>query len=134
VVLYSYGQSNLTLANADPADDVSNADVWTALATPGPLNGGEPPFPAPAEIPTMAWKAAPETGAILLRVPGLDGARVEAAGARDLGGETDGTGVFGVASVPPGRYTLTVRHPALAEARSGRLDVTAGAVAVLELP
>jgi len=133
VVLFSYGLSNRTLANAEPADDVANADVWTALAAPSPINGGAPPFAVPAAIPLMAWKAAPETGGILLKASNLDGARVEALGAVGYRGETDGNGVYGLAAAPPGHYKLTISHPALPEPKVAQVEVRAGAVAEIEL-
>ncbi len=81
----------------------------------------------------MARWASPQGGSLLLRAPGLDGARIELSGPAALGGETDGNGLFGALSVPPGQYSVTVRHLQLGEPRSIDVDIAAGAVATLEL-
>ena len=128
VALYSYAVSQRA-----PAPDEPTVDMWDALAQPGPLNGGAPPFAAPAEVPPMAWKSAPSTGALLLRAPELDGATIEVSGPAVFTGVADGNGVYGLATLPPGRYTVSARHPALAEPRTGRLEVAAGMVVELEL-
>ena len=83
----------------------------------------------------MSWKSAPSTGALLLRVPDLDGATVVVSGpsGSSVTGQADGSGVYGAAALPPGRYTVSVRHPSLVEPRTGQLDVAVGGVVELEL-
>jgi uncharacterized lipoprotein YddW (UPF0748 family) len=126
VVFYSYAANRREADRPDP-------EVWAALAEAGTTNDGLPPFAAPAPIPPMAWKAQPTTGSVLVRLPGLDGARVELAGPTRIGGEADGNGAFGAATAPPGAYTLTVRHPVLPEPRAAALEVKAGTLTELEL-
>ncbi len=132
VALYSYGATRRPSGDGDPPE-VADLDVWAALASPVPANDWAPPFPAPVSVPAMGWKTTPQNGSILLRAPGLDGARVEVGGPAVSGGETDGNGVYGLAVAPPGHYALTVRHPSLAEPRSAQLDVMPGAVSEIEL-
>lgn len=133
VALFSYAVArNGDGDETTPRDKA--AEVWAALAEPGPVNERQPPFAGRAAPPGMAWKASPQGGSVLLRAPGLDGARVELSGPSALDGETDGSGVFGALSVPPGHYSVTVRHLQLGEPRSLEVEVAAGAVATLDLP
>ena len=136
VALYSYAATRPSAAGDDTVTTrAQSAEVWAALTEPGPLNGGQPPFSARTIPPAAAWKSGGSAGNIVLRVPGLDGARVDLSGPKSLGGETDGTGMFGALSVPPGRYAITVRpNGGRGEPRAGELDVQSGALAQLELP
>lgn len=136
VALYSYGATRPSAAGDDTVTSrAQGAEVWAALTEPGPLNGGQPPFPSRTGTPPTAWKSSTNAGSVMLRVPGLDGARVDLSGPKSLGGETDGTGMFGALSVPPGRYAITVRpNGGRGEPRAAELDVQSGALAQLELP
>ncbi len=131
VALYSYAQPRRTPAGGDATEEA--IDVWAALASPGPANGGAPPFANPAAVPPMEWKVAPKAGALVVRTPGLDGARVDLSGPTGLSGEADGNGLFVAAQVTPGEYTVTVRHGALGEPRTLEAQVAAGGVTELEL-
>lgn len=136
VALYSYAATRPSPAGDDTVTTRAQAaEVWAALTEPGPVNGGQPPFSARAVPPVAAWKSGGAAGNILLRIPGLDGARVDLSGPKALGGETDGTGMFGALSVPPGRYAITVRpNGGRGEPRAAELEVQSGALAQLELP
>ena len=135
VALYSYAA---TRAAGDGDETVTaraqSAEVWSALTEPGPANGGQPPFAGRTFPPGVAWKSGGGPGSVLLRTAGLDGARVDLNGPKLLGGETDGTGMFGALSVPPGRYTVTVRPSAPNEPRAAELDVRSGALSEIEIP
>jgi hypothetical protein len=133
VALFSYAVARSGTGD-EPTPRDKAAEVWAALSEPGPANKDQPPFAGRAAPPGMAWKASPQGGSVLLRTPGLDGAKIELNGPAALGGETDGSGVFGALSVPPGRYSVTVRHLQLGEPRSIELDVSVGAVSTLDLP
>ncbi|MCC6419373.1 MAG: family 10 glycosylhydrolase [Gemmataceae bacterium] len=135
VILYSYGATRAGTPDTGSTPRPLSAEVWAALTQPGAANGGQPPFAALAQPPGVAWKSGNGSGSIILRAPGLDGARVDLSGPRTLGGETDGAGLFGALSLPPGRYAVTVRPSnGLGPARAAELDVRSGALAQLELP
>jgi uncharacterized lipoprotein YddW (UPF0748 family) len=136
VALYSYAATHPTSAGDDTVTTRGQAaEIWAALTESGPGNGGQPPFAARAAPPPTAWKASPSVGNVLLRVPGLDGARVDFDGPKAFGGETDGTGTFGALAVPPGRYLVSVRpNGGRGALREGELEVRTGALSQLELP
>jgi uncharacterized lipoprotein YddW (UPF0748 family) len=134
VVLYSYAATRAGTPDDGATSRPLSAEVWSALTEPGPANGGQPPFAGRTFPPGVAWKSGGAAGTVLLRAPGLDGARVDLSGPKTLGGETDGTGLFGALSVPPGRYAVTVRPNGRGAPRAAELDVQSGALAQLELP
>ena len=135
VVLYSYAVTRAGAGDETVTTRAQSAEVWAALTEPGAANSGQPPFAARTFPPGVAWKSGGSAGNIILRAPGLDGARVDLAGPKALGGETDGNGMFGALSVPPGRYAVTVRpNGGRGEPRAGELDVLSGALAQLDLP
>lgn len=133
VALYSYAATRADLSDDGPSARTASNEVWSALVEPGPANGGQPPFAARTAPPTAAWKSG-SGGSVLVRAPGLDGARVDLNGPKALGGETDGLGLFGALSLPPGRYEVTVRPTGAGLPRAASLDVQAGTLAQLELP
>lgn len=136
VALYSYAATRPTPAGDDTVTTRAQAaEIWAALTEPSAVNGGQPPFASRAIPPPTSWKVSPSAGAVLLRAPGLDGARVDLDGPKALGGETDGAGAFGALSVPPGRYLVSVRpNGGRGEPRAGELEVRTGALAQLDLP
>lgn len=80
--------------------------------------GGEtwdaPSFDTDATIPTMSWKETPQNGYLKgfvvdgLLKSGLDHAAVTLSGPINKMLESDGTGFFGVADLPPGEYWVKV--------------------------
>jgi len=138
VILYSYGATRAGTPDDAGTPRALSAEVWAALSQPSGANGangGQPPFAARTQPPVTAWKAGNTSGSVLLRAPGLDGARVDLSGPKALGGETDGTGMFGALSVPPGRYAITIRpNNGLGPLRAAEVDVRSGTLAQLELP
>jgi uncharacterized lipoprotein YddW (UPF0748 family) len=133
VALYSYAVPRKEGSDGAGSSDGQAVDVWAALSAASPANGGTPPFPGASGVPAMAWKASPQGGGIVVRVPGLDGARVDVTGPAGFGGETDGNGLYGLAVAPPGTYSITVKHRSLPEPRTAQLELASGAVAELEL-
>jgi len=132
VALFSYAVARRGTGDESTPRDKA-AEVWSALTEAGPVNGSRPPFVGRVATPEMAWKVSPQGGSVVLRAPGLDGARIDLSGPAQLSGETDGSGLFGALSVPPGRYGVTVRHRQLGEPRSLELEVTPGGIATFEL-
>jgi uncharacterized lipoprotein YddW (UPF0748 family) len=77
VALYSYAATR-----ADTPDDTAtaralSAEVWSALAEPGPANGGQPPFAGRTSPPGVAWKSGGTSGQMIPQTPGLEAPRVE---------------------------------------------------------
>lgn len=133
VALYSYAATRTGAEDASTSR-AQSAEVWSALAEPGPANGGQPPFAGRTFPPAVAWKSGGGSGSILLRAPGMDSARVDLSGPKSIGGETDGSGLFGALSVPPGRYAVTIRQNGSGQSRAAEVEVSSGALAQLDLP
>ncbi len=142
VALYSYAVSNAPLPGGD-RPTVPGSDLFRALVEPSAWGGeAPPPFAAPAIPPPMPWKAALEAhvrGTVRRPEPGsegderpLDGATVRLVGPLTTTVRTDGNGVFGAPSLPPGRYVLTLD---LDNIRLGTttVDLVAGEVLTLEM-
>jgi uncharacterized lipoprotein YddW (UPF0748 family) len=134
VALYSYAATRAGTPDETATSRALSAEVWSALAEPGPANDWQAPFAGRTSPPGAAWKSGGSAGSFVLRAPGLDGARVDLSGPKSLGGEIDGAGLFGALSMPPGRYSVTVSPAGRGEPRAAELDVQSGALAQLDLP
>lgn len=135
VALYSYAATRAGGGDNTVTTRAESAELWAALTEPGALNGGQPPFAGRAVPPPVALKSGGTVGNIMLRAPGLDSARVDLSGPKSLEGETDGNGIFGALSVPPGRYAVTVRPvTGQGDSRAAEVVVQSGALAQVSLP
>jgi uncharacterized lipoprotein YddW (UPF0748 family) len=128
VAFYSYAVTN--------KDGVPRADFCRALTGDSPA-GARAIFAARARPPLMAWKARPAAGYLkgFVRYPDGrpgDGMAVEISGPVWRIVTAAGTGFYGAAGLPPGRYgiTVTVFGQPLAAAE---VDVRAGKVATVDL-
>ncbi|NDL58169.1 family 10 glycosylhydrolase [Phytoactinopolyspora mesophila] len=114
---YSYANASLTAAgSSDQAVKNAERDALTEALTEGP----DAPFADPATVPSMPWKDAPEdghiTGALVTRSgEALDQVEVRlrplTGGGERLTRTTDGSGWFGFAHVPDGRYLVQIDLP-----------------------
>ena len=128
VAFYSYAGTD--------KDGLPSADFFRALTRVGAA-GAQPIFAARVKPPLMAWKARPSKGYLKGFVrhadgrPG-DGLTVEISGPKWHVMTVAGTGFYGAAGLPPGRYAVTVtcfgQPLAAAEA-----EVRAGKVATVDL-
>lgn len=128
---YSYANPSLE-ATADPTlRDAEMAALTGALAGPRGV------FEEPADVPAMPWKTSPSDGHVTgtLHTDGepADGSTVTL---RPLGRHaegfqqvTDGSGWFGFAHVPPGRYLVWADDGAGRPVAMSLLRVSAGEIA-----
>jgi hypothetical protein len=56
VALYSYGATRPVASDTAGTSRAESAELWAALAEPGPFNGGQPPFASRTSPPGLAWK------------------------------------------------------------------------------
>ena len=128
VAFYSYAGTD--------KDGLPAADLFRVLTRVDPA-GAPPVFAARVKPPLMAWKARPSKGYLkgFVRHPDgrpADGLTVEVSGPVWRVMTVAGTGFYGTAGLPPGRYAVTVtcfgQPLAAAEA-----EVRAGKVATMDL-
>jgi uncharacterized lipoprotein YddW (UPF0748 family) len=113
---YSYANPSLTAA-ASPDAAVKDAErdaLAEALTT-----GDDAPFADPAAVPSMTWKESPDDGHVTGQLVTRGGEALDhvevtlrpLAGGDALTRTSDGSGWFGFAHVPPGRYLVQVKLP-----------------------
>jgi uncharacterized lipoprotein YddW (UPF0748 family) len=100
VTLYSYAVPDASASDTD----------WQTAHTEA-LNWLQVLFPKPAAVPDLPWMARPTTGNLLVDVPGREGLRVSLTGPVVRTWTTDGTGLAGAVSLPPGPYIVSVDSP-----------------------
>jgi uncharacterized lipoprotein YddW (UPF0748 family) len=106
----------------------------------------EPVFAAPAAVPDLPWKSHPTRGFLMGVVTGPDGARpdrwrvtVESRARWGRAPEisrtvsTDGSGWYGLAELPPGRYRVTVEPAGAGKTVVRQVLIQAGRVAQADL-
>ena len=128
VAFYSYAVTN--------KEGLPAADFFRTLARGGP-DGVRPIFAGRVKTPRMAWKARPLKGSLkgFARYPDGrpgDGMTVEISGPVWRVMTVAGTGFYGAAGLPPGRYAITVTcfgQPLAAT----EADVRAGKVTTADL-
>ncbi|NED98925.1 family 10 glycosylhydrolase [Phytoactinopolyspora halotolerans] len=137
---YSYANPSMTAAgSSDPAvKDAERAALAEALT-----EGDNAPFAEPAAVPSMPWKENPTDGHVsgeLVTKGGepLNGVKVTlqplTGGGEKLTRSSDGSGWFGFAHVPSGRYLVRIELP---DGVVGKpvtyVQVTDGEIATAEL-
>ncbi|HQA00676.1 MAG TPA: family 10 glycosylhydrolase, partial [Phycisphaerae bacterium] len=89
-------------------------------------------YQAPAALPAMAWKSAPEHGIIIGYVTGAAGEAVVDAQLRrdgsDYVGLSSGDGFYSFLLVPPGTYRVQASHPGYGTVQVENVSVAAGQV------
>jgi hypothetical protein len=155
VVLFSLGAHNAPVSENPLAQSQNDTpyrsfeDLASGLTTGRTPTGQllesaslQPVFAVSARVPTMPWKAAPETGHIkgVVTDPGgaVDGAEItiESANgsARLSAARTDGGGFYGHTGLDPGDYRVLVTPLQDGQYRSTcTVTVVAGAVSTLDL-
>jgi uncharacterized lipoprotein YddW (UPF0748 family) len=156
VVLFSMGAHNAPV-NQNPLSLTQRdtpyrafGDLAAALTT-GRTAGGQaleiaalaPVFGVEATTPTLPWKAAPTTGALMGVVTTSSGAAVDSAaialetvGAQTstlAAARTDGNGFYGRTGLLPGEYRVVVSLDGGSRRSQCAVAVTAGAVSTLNL-
>ncbi|WP_166346948.1 family 10 glycosylhydrolase [Phytoactinopolyspora limicola] len=114
---YSYANASLTAAgSSDPAVKNAEREELAAALTEGP----DAPFGEPAAVPSMPWKENPTDGHVAGSLVTRGGEALDnvdvtlrplTAGGDPVTRTSDGTGWFGFAHVPDGRYLLHVDLP-----------------------
>ena len=56
IALYSYGATRPVPSDTASTTRAESAELWAALAEPGPFNSGQPPFASRTSPPGLAWK------------------------------------------------------------------------------
>ena len=128
IAFYSHAVTN--------KDGVPSADFFRALTGAG-QEGAQPLFATSVKPPLMAWKVRPSKGYLkgFVRHPDgrpADGLTVEISGPLWRVMTVAGTGFYGTAELPPGRYAVTMTcfgQPVAA----AETDVRAGTVATVDL-
>ncbi|WP_129668815.1 family 10 glycosylhydrolase [Phytoactinopolyspora endophytica] len=115
---YSYANASMTAAaSSDPAVKDAERDALAEALTVGE----DAPFAEPAAVPSMPWKDDPSDGHITGELVTRDGRSLDGAEVTlqplTGGGEShtrasDGSGWFGFAHVPSGRYLVRIELPA----------------------
>ncbi|MQS07768.1 family 10 glycosylhydrolase [Streptomyces alkaliphilus] len=139
---YSYANPSSAHVDGSPADRAAERDALARALTTGP----RAPLAGRVGVPGMEWRERPTDGHLAGTVSLRDGTPVDGARvtARPLlqgsGGSdavpvarTDGSGRFGLAHLPVGRYLVTLEPPAgTSGPRTAVVRVTAGGVAAAD--
>lgn len=136
---YSYANPSMAHVGGPWEDRSAERDALAEALT----TGEDAPFAEQAAVPEMTWKTAPDDGHVTGELTLRDGTPLDQAdvtlrplgGGKRLTGRTDGTGWFGFAHVPTGRYLVTAALPdGVAGAPVRMVTVSRGELAQAEFP